>query len=200
MIRESIVRPVVKPGDFIGFTGRDLMSAIINVGTLGVPFWGLSHCGIVVAPLERSTLLAIFESTTLSPGPCLFSRKETSGVQAHRLHWRVSNYPGKVWHYPLSRPLSGLNQQALYDSCMSSLGMGYDFLQAFRSRSLGFGWLEKLLYGRENLTSVYCSEFIAARYREIDVFRTRNVSKWSPNKLARALIERRAVAGCWRLA
>lgn len=175
------------------------MSAIINVSTLGIPFFGLSHCGVVASNPTASGDLMIFESTTLSPGPCVFTMERTSGVQAHKLYWRVANYKGKVWHYPLSKTLSESQRGGLWQSCINDLGKGYDYLQAFRSRSLGFGWLEKLLYGKENLTSVYCSEFVASRYRELDVFRTSNVSRWSPNKLARSLVERQAVAGYRRL-
>lgn len=191
-------RPVVKSGDFIGFSGRDLLSAIINIGTLGIPFWGLSHCGIAVGNFGRDML--IFESTAVCPGPCVLNLKQTNGVQAHLLDWRVHNYAGKVWHYPLCKPLSIKQKSKLQLSCVDNLGKAYDSLQAFRSRGLGFGWLEKMLYGVENLTSVFCSEFVAMEYRSIDVFRTGNVSKWSPNKLARALLERNTVAGCWRLA
>lgn len=200
MTRKLESRIEIKAGDFIGFSGRDLMSAVINVGTLGIPFFGLSHCGIAVSDPETPDNLMIFESTTISPGPCAFTRERTSGVQAHRLPWRIENYEGKVWHYPLSRTLSEAQRGVLWRSCLDDLGKDYDYLQAFRSRSLGFGWLEKALYGKENLTSVYCSEFVASKYRELDVFRTGNVSRWSPNRLSRSLIERQTVAGYWRIA
>ena len=37
----------IKAGDIIGFSGDSWISALVNVATYGIPFWGLSHVGIL---------------------------------------------------------------------------------------------------------------------------------------------------------
>jgi hypothetical protein len=36
-----------KPGDILGFSGDTWVSATINLATYGIPYWHLSHVGIV---------------------------------------------------------------------------------------------------------------------------------------------------------
>ena len=60
-------RPAPKAGDIIGFSGDSWMSAGINMATYGIPFWSLSHVGIVG---EHDGELLLFESTELNKLPC----------------------------------------------------------------------------------------------------------------------------------
>ena len=107
-----------------------------------MPFVGLSHVGIVAPYLGQ---LVLFESTSLYPRPCLVRGVQTRGVQAHMLYERVRCYRGAVWHYPIIPPLEVDEARALTLSCTLNLGTDYDAIGAFRSRGIGFGWLEKLL-------------------------------------------------------
>ena len=38
---------LVQPGDILGFSGRGLISDMINVFTYGLPRWSLTHVGII---------------------------------------------------------------------------------------------------------------------------------------------------------
>ena len=37
----------IKAGDIIGFSGDSWISTLVNIATYGIPFWGLSHVGIM---------------------------------------------------------------------------------------------------------------------------------------------------------
>jgi hypothetical protein len=67
------------------------------------------------------------------------------------------------------------------------LGTPYDRLGAFRARDLPIGRIRRWLLGRENLTSLFCSEFVASVMRILGLFATDNASAWNPNSLIRAL-------------
>ena len=93
----------LKAGDVIGFSGNSWISALINLGTYGLPFSGISHVGIMAHAADGRLLL--FESTTLENMPCELSGECFNGTQAHDLTKILQAYAGKVWHYPLYRPL-----------------------------------------------------------------------------------------------
>jgi len=184
--------PEYQPGDVLGFSSRSCLGIWINLGTFGVPLVGLSHVGVVIAHPETGELV-LCESTTLAPWKCCIRGQRTSGVQCQRIDRRVERYQGTVWRYPLAIPLITDQSERLTSYCVHSLGTRYDMDGAFRARVLGFGWLHRLLFGRdEDLTSLFCSEFVAAALRSIGQFRTSSASNWNPNKLTREL-RRRAV-------
>ena len=85
---DRIVNPNdLKAGDVIGFSGQSWISFLINIGTYGIPFWGISHVGIMAhAPDGR---LLLFESTTLEDMPCEIGGECFNGTQATR--WRRSS-------------------------------------------------------------------------------------------------------------
>ena len=61
-------RNEIKAGDIIGFSGDSWISACVNIATYGIPFWGLSHVGIMGHADDGRLLL--FESTQLDDLPC----------------------------------------------------------------------------------------------------------------------------------
>lgn len=185
----------VRPGDLIGFSGRGWMSDFINVVTYGIPRWGLSHVGIVGDFAGRRLL---FESTTLDEEPCEIQRRCVQGVQAHEVEGRVDKYAGRVWHYPLYRPLSHEESYDLTAFLMLHMGQPYDELGAIRSGGLGLSFIESLLRP-ECLHSIFCSELVAAAHREVKVFQTYSVSRWSPNRLVRVERHHRALCKPVRL-
>lgn len=170
-------------GDVIGFTGFGWTSSIITLGSLGVPFWSLSHVGIVAGYKDECLL---FESTTLDDAPCAIQKRTVHGVQAQHLDSRIKAYRGLVWHYPLSRQLYWHEKSRLSTFLIAQLGKDYDAIGAFRSGGNGFSWLESFFH-EENLSSLFCSELVAAALRDIGVFTTSNASKWNPAKLVRTL-------------
>ncbi len=192
--------PPPKAGDLIGFSDPGPIGTGINLATWGIPGWGLSHVGIIADHPDYDRPL-LFESTTLADSPCLITREKTRGVQAHYLWKRIDAFDGRVWHYPLATPLCQdfvpdwpYGAPALAAYVVMQLGADYDALGAFRSRGTPLGLLERLLcIHRENLASLFCSEFVAAAWRASKVWNTGNASRWSPNSLARAAVRRGVV-------
>jgi len=174
-----------KAGDLIGFSGRNWLSAGINVATYGIPFWGLSHVGLLAnAPDGR---LLLWESTSLDGDtPCAITGKPIAGTQAHELAQTVRRYRGRVWHYALYRRLYPQEYTRLTEFLAATIGVPYDEIGAFRSAGVGLSFIESLFH-EQNLTTIFCSEMVAAAYATIGVFVTDNVSRWNPNRLVRRL-------------
>jgi len=189
----------IKPGDVIGFSGNYWHSHAINLLTYGLPWWGLSHIAVAaeaesedlvrfdgVSPEEpyRGSCLLLFESTSLCPYPCYLQLRHHEGTQAQIPTRRILDYNGKVWHYPLSRELRPLESRRLTCYLLNYIGTGYDTIGAFRAGGVGFSWLESL-FRPEDLSSIFCAEYVAAAHRHIGLFKTRSASRWNPNLLAR---------------
>ncbi|MCP4549647.1 MAG: hypothetical protein GY835_24595 [bacterium] len=101
----------------------------------------------------------------------------------------MQEYNGAVWLYRQVKPLRPTEVDKLWAFAVGHAGVDYDAIGAFRARGAGFGWLDRLLLRRkEDLTSIFCSEFVAAALRHVGLFHTANASRWSPNKLGRALL------------
>lgn len=177
---------VIKAGDMLGFSGKGFASAVINLATYGVPAWSLSH----VALLAKATdgRLLVFESTSLSDLPCAINGERFAGTQAHELDAVIQNYNGRIYHYPLYRLLYVSEDERLTRFLMETLGTPYDMTGAFRTAGVGLSWIESLLRPQD-LTSIFCSELIAAALANIGIFSTSNASRWNPNRLIRSL--------CW---
>jgi hypothetical protein len=181
--RENLFVPdAIKPGDIIGFSGDNWISALVNVATYGIPFWSLSHCGIMGHAADGRLML--FESTQLDDLPCEITGEIFHGTQAHVLEHVVHAYKGKVWHYPLFRSLYPDEDARLTEFLMGTIHTPYDQLGAFRSAGVGLSWIESLLH-RANLNSIFCSEWCCAAHTFIGLFRTDNVSRWNPNRFVR---------------
>lgn len=171
----------VKPGDILGFLGNGLASTIINLGTYGLPFYGLSHVAIA-ADYEGDVIL--FESTTLNDRPCYIRKKYVYGVQAHPIPYSIESYPGKIWHYPLIKPLRKYERTRLTEYLVKQLGKDYDYLGAGRAGGKLLAHMESLLR-QEELVQLFCSELCAAAHRHIERFDTLNASEWNPNSFTR---------------
>lgn len=174
---------VMKPGDVIGFSGRSWVSAAINIGTYGIPFWGISHVGIMAKASDERLLL--FESSE-DDIPCAISGERLVGTQAHVLDDVLKVYRGKVYHYPLYRLLY-LNEDArLTRFLMETIHTPYDLMGAFRAAGVGISWIESL-FRSQDLSMIFCSEWVASAFSMIGVFPTSNASRWNPNRLIRHL-------------
>ena len=174
-------RTELRAGDLLGFSGRAWTSAFINIATYGIPFWSLSHVAMIG---EYAGRLLVFESDECPIHPCAIRGIHARGVQAHAIAEKVATYPGKVWHYALSRELYDFENERLSNFLLSHIGRGYDDIGAMRAGGLGFSWIESWLH-EENLNSLFCSEYCAAAHREVGLFPTDNVARWSPNRLVR---------------
>lgn len=175
---------VIKPGDVIAFSGNSWMSAFINVVTGGIPFCGISHVGIMAG--DDTGRLLLFESTTLDPLPCAISGEPFDGTQAHILEDVLSSYSGRVYHYPLYRPLYPNESERLTQFLMETIHIPYDELGAMRSAGVGFSWIESQ-FRPQDLNKIFCSEWLASALAIVGVFPTSNASRWNPNHLIRHL-------------
>jgi len=185
----------IRPGDVIGFSADvPCISGVINIATLGWPFppraiRGLSHVGIVVKNFF-SVENYLLESTTLCKQSCSYCQKKHDGQQVHALEFRLRTYPGAVWHYPLEHPLTYWQKIDTWKYVERTHREAYDYLGACDSRVLCCGWLNWVL-SKPDLTSLFCSENVAALLHELSRFDDYNASRWNPNKLARYLVSRR---------
>jgi hypothetical protein len=182
---DLIVNPDdLKAGDVIGFSGESWISFLINIGTYGIPFWGISHVGIMAHAADGRLLL--FESTTLEDMPCEIGGACFNGTQAHSLEKIIERYKGKVWHYPLCRPLYENEDKRLTEFLMGTLHTPYDAMGAFRSAGVGFSWLESCLR-EQDLHMIFCSAWCAAALTNIGIFQTDDAARWNPNHFVRTL-------------
>lgn len=185
-MQTSLTSQEPKAGDIVGFSGRSLWGTVINLATYGIPFWDLCHVGVLAGGPDGELLL--FESSEY-PLPCVIRNKVFRGAQAHHLASIVNIYKGSVWHYPIYRPLYDYESKRLSEFLLSTIGTPYDELGAYRSGGIGLSWVEALLR-EQDLTSIFCSEWVAAAHAMIGLLQTDNVSRWNPNRLVR--YERRA--------
>lgn len=159
------------PGSLLAFSGQGIVSRFIDFITYSA---GVSHVGVIARHRGR---LKLFESTY------------EDGVQAVKIGQRVERYIGKVWLYPLSRPLYEHEDERLSDFLTGLIGTKYDLPGALKAA----GYLTakfKASATKPNLSTAFCSELVAAAHSHIGMFPTCNPSRWSPNTLIRA--ERRA--------
>lgn len=171
----------IKTGDVIAFSGFGRKSVIVNLVTFGWPFFWASHIGII-GDYEGEQLL--FESTTLSDIPCVVQDKSFKGVQAVRLADRVKAYNGRVYHYPVYRPLFGNESDRLNEFLLSKVGVPYDLHGGMRSATHALSWLESRFKGQD-LNFIFCSELVAAAHARIGLLQTTSASRWNPNRLIR---------------
>ena len=176
--------PEIKAGDLIGFSGQGFVADGINLGSLGIPRYSLSHIAIVGGHVSSPALL-LWESTTLGKQPCFISKKRVKGVQAHPLK-QIFDRNGKVWHYPLAKRLSLPQQLALDKELARLIGRPYDMIGAYRSGGRIFARIQSRLHG-ESLDTLFCSEFCHHLLEIIGRVMRGNSSQWSPNSLARSL-------------
>jgi hypothetical protein len=184
----------VKPGDIIGFSGDSWLSGFINLMTYGIPFWSISHVGIVGLNICEEPSediqgngyggLLVYESTMQSEVPCSIQKKLVSGVQAHPLQDTIDAYRGKVWHYPLSERLSLLDALRLSRFLNGHIGREYDEIGALRAGGFGFSWIESMLR-KEDLSSLFCSELCAAAHNEVGLMNGAHAGRWNPNLFVR---------------
>jgi hypothetical protein len=175
----------MKAGDLVAFSGRTFVSDAINIATYGIPRWSASHVGILA---EYDSRLLLFEATTLDTEPCEIQHQCVAGVQAHKLDV-IARYDGKVWLYPLYRNLYDFESCRLTRFLVDKLGTPYDDLGALRSAGVGLSWIESR-FRTQDLSSIFCSEMVAAAYSNIGIMPSNNVSRWSPNRLVRYLYRR----------
>lgn len=180
---ENEILARVKTGDVLGFSGAHWTSDFINVVTFGVPRWSISHVGIVCEVGGRKLL---FEALMDAPSECAITGELTKGAQAHDIGEVLGRYKGRVWHYPLYRPMYRHEEQRLKFGLIAACGTPYDQLGAFRSGGFMFGMLQGIVR-RESKNTLFCSEWLMYSIGETGIYATGNASRWNPNKSVRRL-------------
>ena len=119
---------------------------------------------------------------------CLARSPAKCSWEPRPISWNTSSnvYKGKVWRYPLYRPLYPTEDERLTEFLMATIHTPYDKLGAIRSAGVGLSWIESLLHP-DNLNSIFCSELVAAAYACVGLWATAHVARWNPNRLARWL-------------
>lgn len=189
--RLSEVVDCVRPGDLIGFSSLNPLSAAIALGTYGIPGWDLTHVGIVAR--EESELL-LAESTMQLSIPCRWSRQLVAGVQAHgfrqRMEHHLRGFGSRLWWYRCKTSLDASQEADLSRKCRLRRGVAYDMLGAFRARSTPLGWLLRWIRKRPaDLRTLFCSEFAAHIWQEMGLMSFKyNPSDIHPRALGRIAV------------
>ena len=190
-----------QPGDILFFSGNDAVSRFIKGWTLS--WW--SHVGIVartsnydlsVARSEGITLPftediglprnLIYESTNLMDAPCILTQKPVDGVQVHDPYQRTYGYSGTIWRWRLTRDfeLNQDEQHKLVRALLRHVGTDYDMRGAIKS---GSRWLKQRLWPRADLTTMFCSEYVARSLQVVGRLPLVNPSGLTPGGLYRRL-------------
>ena len=162
----------VVEGSIIGFAGGDAVSVAINLGTWGIPFWSVAHCGIVANYQQQPYL---FHSEVRNPAPCAIRKQSALGTRADYLAY-ILQQRGVVWHYKLRRPA---DLSSLASFLVNELGRPYDVIGAITTGQLH----------TENLDAIFCSEWVAAALRQVHLFPVDDAGAWNPNDLLRTLVK-----------
>lgn len=196
--------PEIKAGDLLFVSGKTPMGHLINLGTGRLPNvgplgrWrvaGYSHVAIVASVFGD---LIAFESTSFGRPPCVCTPRDNPvGVQAHYISTLLDS-PGDVFHFPLRCPLYPDEEERLLQFLHVCLGREYDFWGAGKSGGRYILRAIQIMFGKEDMSDVFCSELVAKALSVVGVMQCKNASAWSPNRLAR-YVRRRGICGRPRL-
>jgi hypothetical protein len=137
----SKLRPLLRAGDIIAFSGSGFISGAIKLFTQNP----VSHVGIVYWTYDDDRC-DLMESTTLDG---------IKGVQQTHLSERIVGYDGPIWWLPLSMEARlKLDENAFFQCLRTQKGKPYDYGQV-----LHFGWdLLHLFAQGEDSSRLFCSE------------------------------------------
>ncbi|MEM7576402.1 MAG: hypothetical protein AAF328_02910 [Planctomycetota bacterium] len=152
------IRPQLKTGDLVLFSGRAPVSRLIQLFTAGP--W--SHVGMVVRLSEFDDAVMLWESTTLTTLPDVERGRPIRGVQLVPLSQRLAHYEGSAAVRHLHRPVTFGQRDALASLRHRLARRPYERreLELLRSALDLVG-----TPNREDLSSVFCSELVAEAYQ-----------------------------------
>ncbi len=155
----DVIRPTLKTGDSVSFSGRGLASMVIRGATLSK--W--THDGVIVIAPEIRTVLC-WESTTLAKVADVESGTVKSGVMLVNFSQRIKTYNGEIGIRRLYTPLTTIERAILLDMQREVRDTPYEknMLELFKAAYDGpFG------LNIEDLSSIFCSELKAEYYKRI---------------------------------
>jgi len=172
------IRPNLRTGDMILFSGTGLASTIIKLMTRSP--W--SHVGLVVQLPFFDTLLC-WESTTLSKMKDITDGTIKKGVQIGVLSERVRTYRGRVGFRPLLIPLQKGELKRLFEFRREVTNRPYEQDELELALSAYDG---PLGHNTEDLSSIFCSELVAAAiHRARRCLCCLNSNEYTPADLAK---------------
>ena len=162
------IRPRLDTGDIVLFSGESFVSKIIKWGTKS----NWSHVGMVIKiPVWDFVLL--FESTTLNTLLDLTTDRPVKGVQIVPLSHRISTYEGQIGIRLLQIERTKKMLEDLTAFCVEMRGVPYEKNKIELLKAAYDGWLGE---NKENLSSVACSEVLAAGFKRCRVLNDRQAS------------------------
>ena len=195
VLYESI-RPQLKTGDLVLFSGKGAVSRLIQRVTGGP--W--SHVGLVVRVKELDDAVMLWESTTLTTLPDVDVGRPIRGVQLVSLSQRLDSYAGDVAIRQLHCPLTFGQRDALAALRHRLARRPYEQrqLELLRSALDTFG-----RDNREDLSSTFCSELVAEAYQAMgllpEVPKGLPSNEYTPMDFAEARADRLALPRGQRL-
>lgn len=184
----------IKSGDVIAFAGNDPLSEVVRVSTQSA----VSHVGMawVYDPVEQQ---GTEEASPDRPGsslkidiveshPLCFDQdtgKPKMGVQRNCFKTLIDTYDGQIWWLPLSpEKRRQFDFQAFADFVVESEHRAYDFIQAVLA---GLDILDDvgLTRAKEDHSSFFCSELVAAAFKKAGLIDQVNSSEVTPIDLCR---------------
>ena len=162
------VRPFIKQGDVIAFSGGGFVSRLIKFVTRS----HVSHVGVVKFSDAESGRIDLVESTTLS-------NDRLSGVRTRRLSEVVAAYKGSVvWLKLKADARRKFDAERFFNYVLSQEGRPYDYFQAIMS---GLRIPTPELDAHQ-----FCSELIAFAFQEAGILdKWVNASETTPAELCR---------------
>ncbi|HZO37866.1 MAG TPA: YiiX/YebB-like N1pC/P60 family cysteine hydrolase [Methylomirabilota bacterium] len=153
------MRPQLKTGDIVLFSGKSAVSNIIKLFSGGK--W--SHVGMVVIMEEFDRMVLLWESTTLSNIPDIETRTATKGVQLVPMSQRITTYEGEVTIRLLNKAISDAMNQKLAEVRKELSRKPYERsqIELLKAAYDGIGGASS----GEDLSSLFCSELVAEGYQ-----------------------------------
>lgn len=198
--RSTPVPYYAHPADIFACWGTDPLSRAISLHTArvtGPVRWGPSHVAIACPRNDTGHSRCYWwESTGLASRQCLASEQRVRGCQVHVIRDRLQDYTqagGTVCVYRLS-PLDALTEdqtRLLFRMLSSFVGgdtmrhVAYDTKGAMLS---GTRLLRRVLLGKNQLNTMFCSELLAAVLQRLGLICRQNPATYTPARLIRRLL------------
>ncbi|MDO6762590.1 YiiX/YebB-like N1pC/P60 family cysteine hydrolase [Agarivorans sp. 1_MG-2023] len=158
MLERQQLAKRLKTGDLVFFSGKGLSSDIIRYGT----FSKWSHVGMVLQ-LDQYDFTTMWEAVPGTGEQCLYSQQLSNGVQVVALHERVKKHFGSI---SVRQLMGGELADVAIAELMSLLERlkGRHYEQSFWELARA-GWQGPFGENQEDLSSLFCSELVAAAYQ-----------------------------------
>lgn len=172
----------IRPGDVIAFGGTSPTCELIKRVTDS----NVSHVGVVLHP-ERLT-----GAPSRREASDHFMEATPRGMRIAQLSRRIGHYEGKLWWLPLDTAVrQRMDLEQFHEFLLAQKDKPYDVAQAIRS---GLDMLDadpllkRATYNVEDLSSLFCSELVAAALEACGVIAHLNASEVTPIDLCRFAI------------